>query len=405
MPQTENPKEKKFFDYYFSAKKMLKKGLLKRVILEAGKTAKLRPFDNKINFLILKAAQKLKRTDCIIKTCKCILEREPGHTETRIKLARAYFASKDYKNAYTLAREISKISPSPAVSEVIAGCLFTEKKYDEARKIYLSLLQDFYNPRENFMKAAECYHKLGNDRGLLAVIERMLAKIRAPRPAEKNTKKFRAMLMRAKTRLYLKTSEKLGPMHRVFARVFEPFVSEIADVLMEKNEAENYCSNFGRSIYEDKLTGVRNRKFFEEKARPLFYSGERICVIFFDIDGFKQINDVHGHHTGDMVLKLFAGIGREMFEGTLYRFGGDEFMALHMGKKEQAALAAESFREQVGERLTRQLKDGLDMKPLTVSAGIAEYPTEAGSFDEIYKLVDKRMYKAKENGRNRVVCS
>lgn len=154
--------------------------------------------------------------------------------------------------------------------------------------------------------------------------------------------------------------------------------------------------------YHDYLTGLLNRRAFFEQGARLFQerAGKPLAAAVMDIDFFKKINDSHGHDGGDAVLKQFASMLSEHFKGELVgRVGGEEFFLLF----NDAALAArqcESFRLRVEQS---SVKFNESIITFTISTGLThQIPS---SLDEMLKLADENLYKAKEGGRNRVVMT
>ena len=159
----------------------------------------------------------------------------------------------------------------------------------------------------------------------------------------------------------------------------------------------------------DGLTGLLNRRSLEEELTAQVQrsrrSGETFCVLMLDADRFKEINDQHGHATGDRALKhLSAQLRGHMREvDRVARFGGEEFVVLLPGLGLAAA-------QQVAERLRRlvaaaPLVDGDSIIALSVSIGVAEW---AGAQEEPSRLLvraDTAMYRAKRDGRDQVATS
>ncbi len=154
----------------------------------------------------------------------------------------------------------------------------------------------------------------------------------------------------------------------------------------------------------DKLTGLYNRQAFdilmeqyqaEQKRRV-----EPFSIILFDIDHFKQINDLYGHLEGDRVLAAISrGAAASLRESDiLCRWGGEEFLVVLKGcVREDAFRTAEEIRKTV---VQMQLGSGTDKIQVTVSLGVAQH--EPGEqLDHLLKRVDETMYLAKAQGRNR----
>ena len=157
----------------------------------------------------------------------------------------------------------------------------------------------------------------------------------------------------------------------------------------------------------DGLTGAHNKRYFleflEREAARCARHKRPLSLLMFDIDHFKNINDTHGHLTGDYVLKEMARrlLGRIRREELMARYGGEEFAAvlpetdhagaMTFGEQLRALVADEQF-EYEGDKFT-----------VTISIGIA--PTEGQDIDTatFIKMADDNLYRAKREGRNRVV--
>ena len=153
-----------------------------------------------------------------------------------------------------------------------------------------------------------------------------------------------------------------------------------------------------RLALTDPLTSLGNHRHFHERlARELEHAlrgGRPLALCLVDIDDFKRINDQFGHPEGDRVLSQVATRLRQ--SGEAFRLGGDEFAVLLPGSDAGEALTAASS---IVERISRL--DFAEMGAVTVSAGIALAPQHARERDELLRLVDTALYRAKENGKNR----
>lgn len=170
-----------------------------------------------------------------------------------------------------------------------------------------------------------------------------------------------------------------------------------------------------RRLYEsstrDGLTRVYNRKYFQERlTAEVAYSRRhkvKLAVILLDLDDFKQVNDTHGHLAGDMVLRLVSAQMQRLLrlEDLVARYGGEEFVVLARSTgKTEAVKLAERIRESIA---------GLEIPVaadhsihVTMSLGVASLPDVApeGGPTELLALADLRLYKAKAEGKNRVVA-
>jgi diguanylate cyclase (GGDEF)-like protein len=157
----------------------------------------------------------------------------------------------------------------------------------------------------------------------------------------------------------------------------------------------------------DVVTGLNNRRYLLETARRELLHAERhkhpVSVITIDVDHFKTFNDNHGHDAGDTVLRHVGEIMRTQFadDAVPCRFGGEEFVVLLPNTLvEDAAVRAEELRARI-EGLTIRYGDG-QLPRVTISAGVAAYPEAGGNLMEMLRVADDALYRAKQNGRNRV---
>jgi diguanylate cyclase (GGDEF)-like protein len=157
----------------------------------------------------------------------------------------------------------------------------------------------------------------------------------------------------------------------------------------------------------DGLTGCYNKRFFNDRieleVKKCKVTGKPLCLIIFDLDHFKKLNDNYGHDAGDYVLKELAQVLRSggMRENDIFaRYGGEEFVVLlpETNLKEGFAIA-ERLR-----RLVEQHQFIYDAKrlPVTASIGIADYRQGVETGTDLFKRADSAVYKSKEGGRNQV---
>lgn len=157
----------------------------------------------------------------------------------------------------------------------------------------------------------------------------------------------------------------------------------------------------------DPLTGLPNRSLFEDRFSQALKRSERqgteLAVLFCDLDGFKLINDLHGHQVGDAVLTEVAArlsAGRRA-QDTVARFGGDEFVLL-LSDQDDARAAAQWVGEQCLQAVAQPyVIDGMEMV-LGVSIGVATH-RGGGSAAHLLTLADAAMYQAKRAGKGRLV--
>jgi diguanylate cyclase len=158
----------------------------------------------------------------------------------------------------------------------------------------------------------------------------------------------------------------------------------------------------------DPLTGLPNRKAFnaylEAQAARALADRKPMCLVFCDIDHFKNFNDTWGHRLGDEVLRLVAQSLEQMCHGIGYaaRYGGEEFVIVLPAKGLEAAEdIAEQFRDFVGSRAVRTQQSNREIGSVTLSVGIAQLRW-SDSLDQLIERADAALYRAKQLGRNRV---
>ena len=169
-----------------------------------------------------------------------------------------------------------------------------------------------------------------------------------------------------------------------------------------------FQEEFYKMAILDPVTNIHNKRFFLNRLKEEFSLSKRgkmnLSILMIDIDFFKKVNDTHGHLAGDMILNQLAKIFKTMVrnEDILARYGGEEFIvALRSTNLEGSKILAERIRKKVEETpLTFE-----DKKiPITISIGVASLDEgcEHKDIDAIIKDADAKLYKSKENGRNRV---
>jgi len=155
----------------------------------------------------------------------------------------------------------------------------------------------------------------------------------------------------------------------------------------------------------DPLTGLPNRSLLRDRLEQALRRSQRrrtkVALLFLDLDGFKGVNDKHGHLCGSRALVEAAAVIRGSARETdvVARFGGDEFALILPDTGSEGAFA-------VGERIRERIaahdflaSDGLNIR-LTASVGVATLPDAAASAEELVQAADKAMYLVKESGKN-----
>jgi diguanylate cyclase len=169
-------------------------------------------------------------------------------------------------------------------------------------------------------------------------------------------------------------------------------------------EMRDLKDRFQREASTDRLTNLPDRAHFQARLRDEIERArrrnEQSTVNFLDVDDFKRINDEHGHRIGDECLKLVADALRSSVRETdaVARQGGDEFSVLLAGTPlPEAELFFGRFREEVAEYSKRELGFRLSL-----SAGAASFPSDAGDPDGLLEAADTAMYRAKRRGKDQL---
>jgi diguanylate cyclase (GGDEF)-like protein len=184
-------------------------------------------------------------------------------------------------------------------------------------------------------------------------------------------------------------------------------LANYATIALERGTYYSMSEEFKLISMTDPLTGLFNRRYFRER---LFEEVERVkrhsgCFATFviDIDNFKGFNDTYGHVAGDEMLKSVSRAIRGAVRGMdiVARYGGEEFnVLLPHTTKQESWIIAERIRQSV--EALHPTSSAVNELP-TISVGIAEFPIDAKSIDELINNADRAMYAAKKMGKNRVV--
>ncbi len=149
----------------------------------------------------------------------------------------------------------------------------------------------------------------------------------------------------------------------------------------------------------DPLTGLYNRRTMDKFIGGWIAKGSPFSLLVMDLDRFKNVNDTYGHDIGDEVLKFLANSLRRLLkeDNVICRFGGEEFIVLVPDDRFEAALeAAERIRRHMAET------DSPTGGKVTLSIGAAHYPGFASNAEQLFRVADEALYRAKNQGRNRV---
>jgi diguanylate cyclase (GGDEF)-like protein len=176
-----------------------------------------------------------------------------------------------------------------------------------------------------------------------------------------------------------------------------PKLSDVFETLTYRERYEDLLARTGR----DALTGALDRGFLESRGRQAVEQAAaqnaEISLLLVDIDHFKEFNDKFGHAAGDGALKrICRNIAAAIrTNDMLFRFGGEEFVVIAEGLSAEQALA-------LGERIRRRIAADIDgsTSRVTVSIGVASRAHDAPHYDAMFAVADRRLYQAKNAGRN-----
>ncbi len=189
---------------------------------------------------------------------------------------------------------------------------------------------------------------------------------------------------------------------RLIADAVERVITDEAQIEQVRQELDRMANKALR----DYLTGLPNRAFLEQHIEALIHAHdvreEPFSLAVLDIDHFKQVNDRHGHDTGDIVLQWLGGRVAECLRDgdVVARTGGEEFVVVMRGTHAaEAATAMERVREHINAGAVT-LEDGTRLA-VTVSGGVSEHARHE-SYAQLFKRADTALYTAKRTGRDRV---
>ncbi len=177
------------------------------------------------------------------------------------------------------------------------------------------------------------------------------------------------------------------------------------------SEMVKWGDNASRRAITDELTGVYNRRYLDSALEDHFEKSRKhkksLSVIMADMDFFRDVNESYSHETGDRYIVEVASVFQKCLRESdiIARYGGDEFtILLPETEKEKAMELAESIRATVEQLDFLKNIEGPDL-PLSVSLGLAVFPNHCTTLDDLKKLADEALYRAKESGRNKVVAA
>ena len=185
-------------------------------------------------------------------------------------------------------------------------------------------------------------------------------------------------------------------------------IHNMLEVRLLYKELAQYSKQQQELALHDPLTGLPNRRLLEDRIATLLQHATRqqnkAAVMYLDLDGFKAINDTHGHAAGDEILKMVAQrlVGCSRKEDTVARVGGDEFVIV-MGNISHLSDAQEPANKLIDAVSEPYIVNGLSLQ-LSTSIGIGIFPDDAGDVATLIAVADGALYEAKRSGKKRC-CS
>jgi len=180
-----------------------------------------------------------------------------------------------------------------------------------------------------------------------------------------------------------------------------------ASIALERSNYYSLAGHLRELSITDSLTGLFNRRYFEERFYEELHRSERHNLTFslamIDIDDFKLFNDTEGHLAGDDILKSIAYIAKEKLRiiDVIARFGGEEFaVIMPQTDRAEALQVAERIRNAVKEQIPK-MWNAFPKEAITISIGIATYPIDGTDRKEIIRNADRALYRCKMEGKDR----
>ncbi len=187
------------------------------------------------------------------------------------------------------------------------------------------------------------------------------------------------------------------------------FLAMLADLVAVALNNIRTLEMASEEAIKDALTGLYNKKYFFERAMETLRSSASyefpVSIFIFDIDHFKNYNDTNGHVQGDFVLKEIGRLLRENTRSTnvAARYGGEEFILLLQNTRDHAAFQCADNIRRLIEAHAFPHGEKQPLGRVSISGGIAAFPFDGSTVEEIIKRADQALYEAKASGRNRVM--
>lgn len=186
----------------------------------------------------------------------------------------------------------------------------------------------------------------------------------------------------------------------------ELLTERLNTAMVEVNKLKKELEQSKREAKTDTLTGLANRKAFDDLVNKVTQdadgSGLDVCLLFCDLDHFKEINDKHGHLVGDQVLKVIANTLKDSVKGRdlVARYGGEEFSIILLNTSLQNAKGlADNIRQEVSSKRIQRKDTQESLGQITLSFGVARYVPSEG-VESFMQRADRALYMSKRKGRN-----
>lgn len=193
-------------------------------------------------------------------------------------------------------------------------------------------------------------------------------------------------------------------------KVIQCNIRDITERIQAQNALVESEALLREQSVRDHLTGLFNRRYMEETLeRELLRASRKqfsLSVVMLDVDNFKRFNDIHGHAAGDAIMRELGKLLKAHIRGgdIACRYGGDEFLLLLFDvTREVIRERAEAIRQHA--KLLHLQIDGKVLDAITLSIGVAFFPEDGSTSASILKTADDALYRAKHEGRDRVVIT
>ncbi|RLJ71006.1 diguanylate cyclase [Hydrogenivirga caldilitoris] len=325
-------------------------------------------------------------------------------------------SEEDYKVLSGIVKEVltfmakEKILPSPQNYErwFRIFCYAKENNLNLSKSELIDLYFDLYQVKleKGDLESASVVERIAEE--LFEEIQKVLKSVSEhDRGLSEGGQRLESMVSSVQTEELQKLLNRIMHEVRGLKSVNRKFIVKLEE---QRNEIERLREELRRVKEEanvDPLTGLRNRRSFERALNEFYRDfkkfGYPFSLIMLDLDNFKQINDTYGHLVGDRVLREIGNILRNYLRAkdVPARTGGEEFTIILPGiTKEEALMVAERLRKVISNHIIEH--EGKSIR-LTSSFGVAEMSENIENPEDLLRLADQRLYKAKREGKNKVV--